>query len=90
MRPVAEKQSCSAAQRVASEPLRAFCWWLCVQGREHEWLFASVEGQWAVAADCKSKRTVLVILNRGHTFKGTAAVNRELSPLVRTLQTALE
>lgn len=56
-----------------------------VQGREHEWLFATVEGQWAVAADCRAKRVILVILNRGHTFKGTAAVNRELSPLVRSI-----
>ena len=56
-----------------------------MQGREHEWLFATAEGQWAVAADCMSKRVILVVLNRGHTFKGTAAVNKELSPLVRCM-----
>lgn len=63
--------------------VRAMTWWM--QGREHEWLFATAEGQWAVAADCMSKRVILVVLNRGHTFKGTAAVNKELSPLVRCM-----
>jgi hypothetical protein len=37
-----------------------------------------------------AKRVILVILNRGHTFKGTSAVNRELSPLVRSFLAALQ
>jgi hypothetical protein len=66
-------------------------WWFSLkqgvlelaQGREQEWLFAAEEGQWAVAADCMARRVVLVTLGRGHSFAGVAAVNKELSPLVR-------
>ncbi|CAL8464325.1 g3860 [Coccomyxa elongata] len=64
------------------------CVFIVPQGREHEWLFATAEGHWAVAADCMSKRVILVVLNRGHAFKGTAAVNKELSPLVKDLAPA--
>ncbi len=54
-----------------------------MQGREQEWLFASEEGRWQVAGECLSRRVIFVTLNRGHTFKGVQAVNKELSPLVR-------
>ena len=54
--------------------------WL--QGREHEWLFASEAGQQQVAASCAAKRLILVTLNRGHTFGDSAAVQAELGPLV--------
>lgn len=53
-----------------------------MQGREQEWLFATEEGRWQVAAECLSKRVIFVILNRGHAFKGTQAVSKEISPLV--------
>lgn len=53
-----------------------------VQGREHEWLFASREGQWQVALGCSAKRVIVVSLTRGHTFDSLKAVQSELSPLV--------
>ncbi len=41
---------------------------ILVQGREHEWLFSSAEGQQQLAAGCASRRVVVVSLGRGHTF----------------------
>jgi len=38
------------------------------QGREHEWMFASEEGQAQVAASCRSRRTVLVSMRRGQQY----------------------
>ncbi|DBB00024.1 TPA: hypothetical protein ACH3X1_013883 [Trebouxia sp. C0004] len=55
------------------------------QGREHEWLFSSPEGQGQVAQGCSAKRVILVSLNRGHTFGSMKAVQGELSPLVMDL-----
>ena len=55
------------------------------QGREREWLFAEAEGQWEVARQCGARRLVLVALGRGHAFASLAAVQAELSPLVRPL-----
>ena len=52
------------------------------QGRECEWIFAHPEGQWAVARDCLSRRVILVVLNRGHSFTASNSVQAELSPLV--------
>ncbi len=53
------------------------------QGREREWLFAEPAGQWEVAAQCGARRLVLVALGAGHAFASLAAVQAELSPLVR-------
>ena len=53
-----------------------------MQGREHEWLFASPEGQRQVAQGCSARRVIVVSLNRGHTFGSLKAVQAELSPLV--------
>lgn len=55
---------------------------MSVQGREHEWLFASPEGQGQVAQGCSAKRVIVVSLNRGHLFGSLKAVQAELSPLV--------
>ena len=55
---------------------------MSVQGREHEWLFASPEGQGQVAQGCSAKRVIVVSLNRGHIFASLKAVQAELSPLV--------
>ena len=41
---------------------------LALQGREHEWMFASEEGQAQVAASCRSCRTVLVSMRRGQRY----------------------
>lgn len=56
-----------------------------VQGREHEWLFASPEGQGQVAQGCSAKRVIVVSLNRGHEFGSLKAVQAELSPLMMDL-----
>ena len=55
-----------------------------MQGRDAEWLFGSEEGQWEVAQMCSARRVILVSLARGHAFGTSAAVQAELSPLVRS------
>lgn len=50
-----------------------------VQGREHEWLFSSPEGQQQLAAGCASRRVVIVSLGRGHTFPPMAKLKVPLS-----------
>ena len=39
-----------------------------LKGREHEWVFGSAEGQRQLAAQCGSRRVMIVSLGRGHTF----------------------
>eukprot|EP00898_Chlorokybus_atmophyticus_P002702 jgi/Chlat1/3432/Chrsp23S03758 len=58
---------------------------LVPQGREHEWLFSSVEGQWQLLEQTGMARLILVALNRGHQFGDLAQVQAELSPLVLRL-----
>ena len=53
-----------------------------VQGREQEWMFGAEEGQWQVAASCRSQRVVLVSLRRGLAYGDLDAIKAELSPLV--------
>ena len=48
------------------------------QGREHEWMFASEEGQAQVAASCRSRRTILVSMRRGQQYGGIAALKVRL------------
>jgi len=65
---------------------------LIPQGREHEWLFASREGQRQVAASARAYgRVIFVALGRGHAFPGgPKAVQDELTPtIVRFLPPAL-
>jgi SAM-dependent methyltransferase len=65
---------------------------LIPQGREHEWLFASREGQRQVAASARAYgRVIFVALGRGHAFPGgPKAVQEELTPtIVRFLPPAL-
>ncbi|DBB16766.1 TPA: hypothetical protein ACH3X3_015005 [Trebouxia sp. C0006] len=69
----------------AKQAVRDCAVFIVPQGREHEWLFSSPEGQGQVAQGCSAKRVVLVSLNRGHTFGGMKAVQGELSPLVMDL-----
>lgn len=56
-----------------------------LQGREHEWLFASSEGQMQVAQGCSARRVVIVSFNRGHQYGSLKAVQAELSPMVSQL-----
>jgi hypothetical protein len=58
---------------------------LVPQGREHEWLFASEEGQWQLVEQASAARLILVTLNRGHRFGTSEQVQAELSPLVEGL-----
>ncbi|CAK0783523.1 hypothetical protein CVIRNUC_006722 [Coccomyxa viridis] len=69
----------------ADGALRECCVFVVPQGRETEWIFSHPDGQWAVARDCLSRRVILVVLNRGHDFIASKAVQTELSPLVRQL-----
>lgn len=59
------------------------------QGREHEWLFASEEGQRQLAAGCASRRVIIVSLARGQQYGDLAALQAELSPLVLPLAPAV-
>lgn len=56
-----------------------------LQGREHEWLFASPEGQVQVAQGCSARRVIIVSFSRGHDYGSLKAVQTELSPLVSQL-----
>lgn len=69
-------------------PDRAAAVFLVPQGREHEWLFGSPEGQRALAASAGAARLVVIAFGRGHTFGDAAAVQAELSPLVLPLAPA--
>ena len=45
-----------------------------LQGREHEWMFASEEGQAQVAASCRSRRAILVSMRRGQQYGDISAL----------------
>ncbi|GAQ85556.1 S-adenosyl-L-methionine dependent methyltransferases [Klebsormidium nitens] len=77
----------SASTSMGSAPARAHrcAVFLVPQGREHEWLFASEEGQWQLVEQASAARLILVTLNRGHRFGSSEEVQSELSPLVEGL-----
>lgn len=59
---------------------------LVPQGREHEWSFGAPEGQAQLCGDAGFGRLLFVTMGRGHDFPGgLAAVQAELSPIVRRL-----
>lgn len=58
---------------------------LVPQGREHEFSFASKEGQAALAKQAGVDRLIFVTMHRGHAFKDTAEVQAELNPVVLTM-----
>ncbi|KAL3138414.1 hypothetical protein ABBQ32_006209 [Trebouxia sp. C0010 RCD-2024] len=66
----------------AKQAVRDCAVFIVPQGREHEWLFTSPEGQGQVAQGCCARRVIVVFLNRGHVFSSLKAVQAELSPLV--------
>jgi Methyltransferase domain len=59
---------------------------LIPQGREHEWMFSSKEGQQQIAQSARAYgRIVFVAMGRGHVFDNSAGmkgVQSELSPIV--------
>mmetsp|Transcript_1915 Transcript_1915/g.4362 ORF Transcript_1915/g.4362 Transcript_1915/m.4362 type:complete len:737 (+) Transcript_1915:294-2504(+) len=58
---------------------------LVPQGREHEWTFASEEGQLQVASSNGIARLIVISLGRNHTFESIEAVQAELSPSMSQL-----
>ncbi|GBG27793.1 Methyltransferase-like protein 13 [Hondaea fermentalgiana] len=58
---------------------------LVPQGREHEWTFASAEGQMQVAKSNGIGRLIVVSLGRSHSFASIEAVQTELSPSMTQL-----
>jgi hypothetical protein len=68
---------------------RAAAVFLVPQGREHEWLFGSPEGQRALAASAGASRLAIVAFGRPpHAFGDAKAVQADLSPLVLPLAPA--
>ena len=55
---------------------------LVPQGREHEWMFGSEEGQQSLRDSAGTARLIVVSFGRGHVFGSTAEVQAELSPIV--------
>jgi spermidine synthase/SAM-dependent methyltransferase len=51
-------------------------------GREHEWMFASDEGQMQLAESAGFARFINVRMNRGHTYESLESVQKELSPYI--------
>mmetsp|Transcript_694 Transcript_694/g.2107 ORF Transcript_694/g.2107 Transcript_694/m.2107 type:complete len:751 (-) Transcript_694:1806-4058(-) len=52
---------------------------LVPQGREHEWMFSSEEGQLKIATSNGIGRLIVVGMGRGHTFESMEAIQAELS-----------
>ncbi|KAG0456449.1 hypothetical protein HPP92_024237 [Vanilla planifolia] len=53
--------------------------------RAHEWLFASEEGQWQIVETSKAARLVMVFLDSSHSHVKIEAIQKDLSPLVKSL-----
>ncbi|GAB2295689.1 hypothetical protein Dimus_029843 [Dionaea muscipula] len=54
--------------------------------RAHEWLFASVEGQWVVVESSKAGRLIMILLDSSHAFASMDEIQNDLSPLVKQLE----
>ena len=74
-----EEASCSGGKM---QPCAVF---LVPQGREHEWLFSSEEGQRELLGGCQVSRLIIVSLLRDQTYGVMAEIQSELSPLVTEL-----
>ena len=68
--------------KVRKKPLAAF---IVPQGREHEWMFSSEEGQNQLTADAGFSRLAIVTMQRGQSYESLEEVKAELSPLVPQL-----
>jgi hypothetical protein len=55
------------------------------QGREHDWIFSSEEGQMELAEKTGYQRLIVIQLNHGHMFTDMKAVQDELSGKVMQL-----
>ncbi|XP_038720806.1 eEF1A lysine and N-terminal methyltransferase isoform X1 [Tripterygium wilfordii] len=53
--------------------------------RAHEWLFSSEEGQWMVVESSKAARLIMVVLDTSHTNASMDDIQKDLSPLVKSL-----
>ena len=72
----------SAGGKKTKAPCAVF---IVPQGREHEWLFQSEEGQRELLSGCNVSRLVIVSLVRDQTYGKMAEIQSELSPLVMLL-----
>ncbi|GAB2221750.1 hypothetical protein Drorol1_Dr00012938 [Drosera rotundifolia] len=54
--------------------------------RTHEWLFSSVEGQWAVVESSKAARLIMILLDSSHALASMDEIQNDLSPLVKQLE----
>ncbi|QDZ21007.1 methyltransferase [Chloropicon primus] len=61
---------------------------LVPQGREHEWLFSSGEGQKELLSGCGVLRLIIVSLERGQPYGTMEEIQAELSPWVTELAQA--
>lgn len=55
------------------------------QGKEHEWMFATPEGQMQLAETANFDRLIIVALGRAHKFGSLQVVQDELSPKILEL-----
>ncbi|XP_049932004.1 uncharacterized protein LOC116247429 isoform X2 [Nymphaea colorata] len=70
----------------APDPLMYQCAiFLVPKIRAHEWLFSSEEGQWVVVENAKAARLIMVFLDSEHSLVGMDDIQKDLSPLVKTL-----
>ncbi|KAF3794158.1 Methyltransferase-like protein 13 [Nymphaea thermarum] len=70
----------------APDPLMYQCAiFLVPKIRAHEWLFSSEEGQWLVVENAKAARLIMVFLDSEHSLVGMDDIQKDLSPLVKTL-----
>lgn len=62
-----------------------FAIFIVPQGREHEWMFSTREGQDQLAISAGFQRLVIVALNRGHQYTNIDKIKEELSGKVMDL-----
>ncbi|KAL0920954.1 hypothetical protein M5K25_007974 [Dendrobium thyrsiflorum] len=56
--------------------------------RAREWLFSSEDGQWQIVESSKAARLIMVFLNASHSHATMEAIQKDLSPLVKSLAPA--
>lgn len=56
--------------------------------RACEWLFSSEDGQWQIVESSKAGRLIMVFLDTSHSHAKMEAIQKDLSPLVKSLAPA--
>ena len=57
---------------------------ICPQGRESEWLFATIEGRKKLLESAKHARLAIVVMSRGHEYKNLDEVQGELNESIKS------